>query len=76
MWSRAGTNSADPGGEFSVDHSACQTTESGPHVNDIINSSRTKAWAMVDAAMQVHIERHLINLWCKSSIIVINPLLQ
>ncbi|XP_042020468.1 protein ALWAYS EARLY 3-like [Salvia splendens] len=52
MWSRAGTNSADPGGEFSVDHSACQTTESGPHVNDIINSSRTKAWAMVDAAMQ------------------------
>ncbi|KAL1539095.1 protein ALWAYS EARLY 3-like [Salvia divinorum] len=49
LWSRPCTNSADPGGEFSVDHSACQ---SGPHVNDIINSSRTKARAMVDAAMQ------------------------
>ncbi|XP_057806018.1 protein ALWAYS EARLY 3-like isoform X2 [Salvia miltiorrhiza] len=52
LWSRPGTNFADPGGEFSLDRSACQTIESGPHVNEIIDSSRTKARAMVDAAMQ------------------------
>ncbi|KAL1536274.1 protein ALWAYS EARLY 3-like [Salvia divinorum] len=44
LWLGQGTNSAD--------RSACHTNESGPHVNEIIDSSRTKAHAMVDAAMQ------------------------
>ncbi|KAI3459287.1 hypothetical protein Pfo_015950 [Paulownia fortunei] len=51
-WPRPGTNFADPGDELSFDRSACQTCESGSHANEIIDSSRTKARAMVDAAVQ------------------------
>lgn len=54
LWSRPGASFADPGGEFSFDRFT-QTAEAGLHVNEIIDSSRTKARAMVDAAMQVHI---------------------
>ncbi|KAK6130488.1 hypothetical protein DH2020_035746 [Rehmannia glutinosa] len=47
------THLADPGGTLSsVDRSACQTHEVGSHVNEIMDSSRTKARTMVDAAMQ------------------------
>ncbi|KAL0368247.1 UNVERIFIED_CONTAM: protein ALWAYS EARLY 3 [Sesamum calycinum] len=50
---RPGSNLADPGGELSsCDRSACQNHDSGSHANEIINSSRTKARAMVDAAVQ------------------------
>ncbi|KAG6394794.1 hypothetical protein SASPL_145384 [Salvia splendens] len=52
LWLGQGTNSADPGSKFSLDRSACHTNELGPHVNEIIDSSRTKACVMVDAAMQ------------------------
>ncbi|KAL0393230.1 UNVERIFIED_CONTAM: protein ALWAYS EARLY 3 [Sesamum radiatum] len=52
-WPRPGSNLADPGGELSsCDRSACQNHDSGSHANEIINSSRTKARAMVDAAVQ------------------------
>ena len=57
LWLGQGTNSADPGIEFSLDRSACHTNELGPHVIEIIDSSRTKACVMVDAAMQVPIEK-------------------
>lgn len=36
----------------SLDRSACQPPESGEHVNEIIESSRTKARTMVDVAIQ------------------------
>ncbi|XP_011071459.1 protein ALWAYS EARLY 3 [Sesamum indicum] len=52
-WPRPGTNLADSGGELSsFDRSACQNHDSGSHANEIIDSSRTKAQAMVDAAVQ------------------------
>lgn len=50
-WAKPGNNFAEFGGDFSLER--VQTIESGPHVNEIIDSSRTKARAMVDAAMQV-----------------------
>ncbi|XP_051152756.1 protein ALWAYS EARLY 3-like isoform X2 [Andrographis paniculata] len=40
------------GGLSSLDHSACQTLESESHANEIINVSRTKARAIVDAAIK------------------------
>lgn len=44
----------DPGGQLSsFDCSTCHTQESGPHVAEIVESSRTKAQIMVDVAMQV-----------------------
>ncbi|KAL2459632.1 Protein ALWAYS EARLY 3 [Forsythia ovata] len=47
------TNFGDPGDVLSCfDTSACQPDESGSHMNEIINSSRTKALTMVDAALQ------------------------
>lgn len=52
-WSKPGTNFVEFGNELSFDRG--QTIESGPHVNEIIDSSRTKARAMVDAAMQVYL---------------------
>ncbi|PIN18023.1 Retinoblastoma pathway protein LIN-9/chromatin-associated protein Aly [Handroanthus impetiginosus] len=52
-WPRPVTNVADPGGTLSsFDRSACQTHEVGSHVNEIMDSSRSKARTMVDAAMQ------------------------
>ncbi|XP_062175130.1 protein ALWAYS EARLY 3 isoform X2 [Alnus glutinosa] len=43
----------DPGGQLSsFDCSTCHTQESGPHVAEIVESSRTKAQIMVDVAMQ------------------------
>ncbi|KAL8486249.1 hypothetical protein ACS0TY_023092 [Phlomoides rotata] len=51
-WSRSGTSFADRGGVFSSARSASQTCESGTHVNEIVDSSRVEARAMVDAAMQ------------------------
>lgn len=43
----------DPGGQLSsFDGSTCHTQESGPHVAEIVESSRTKAQIMVDVAMQ------------------------
>ncbi|XP_047978072.1 protein ALWAYS EARLY 3-like [Salvia hispanica] len=44
---------ANPGNTFnSFDRSACQTQEVGSHVNEIMDSSKTKAQTMVDAALQ------------------------
>jgi hypothetical protein len=44
----------DPGGQLSsFDCSTCHNQESGPHVAEIIESSRTKAQIMVEVAMQV-----------------------
>lgn len=37
----------------SFDHSAYQTPESGPHVVEVVESSRSKAQKMVDVAVQV-----------------------
>ncbi|KAL8524983.1 hypothetical protein ACS0TY_014569 [Phlomoides rotata] len=52
-WPRPVSNLADPGSTLSsFDRSACQTQEVGAHVNEIMDSSRTKARTMVDAAMQ------------------------
>ncbi|KAG8369996.1 hypothetical protein BUALT_Bualt14G0071700 [Buddleja alternifolia] len=52
-WPSPVNNHADSGGALSsFDRSACQTDESGSHVNEIMDSSRTKARTMVDAAMQ------------------------
>ena len=46
---------ANPGNTFnSFDRSACQTQEVGSHVNEIMDSSKTKAQTMVDAALQVN----------------------
>lgn len=46
----------DPVGQSSYfDCSTCQSQESGPHVTEIVESSRTKAQTMVDVAMQVRI---------------------
>ncbi|KAL3641971.1 hypothetical protein CASFOL_012786 [Castilleja foliolosa] len=49
---RPSTNFADPSDGFSLDHPSSQTSEPGPHANEIIVSSRTKARAMVAAAIQ------------------------
>ncbi|KAK3038981.1 hypothetical protein RJ639_027466 [Escallonia herrerae] len=47
------TNLGDSDGILnSFDDSASHTEESGSHVNEIVESSRTKAHTMVDAAMQ------------------------
>ncbi|KAG8372968.1 hypothetical protein BUALT_Bualt12G0122200 [Buddleja alternifolia] len=52
-WPRLVTNLADSGGALnSLDHSARQSQESGSQANEIIDSSRAKARAMVDAAIQ------------------------
>ncbi|KAL1543106.1 protein ALWAYS EARLY 3-like isoform X2 [Salvia divinorum] len=52
-WPRPLLGFADPGSAFnSFDRSACQTQEVGSHVNEIMDSSRTKARTMVDAALQ------------------------
>lgn len=52
-WPRPVTNLADPGSTLtSYDRSASQAQEVGAHVNEIMDSSRTKARTMVDAAMQ------------------------
>ncbi|KAK4425827.1 protein ALWAYS EARLY 3 [Sesamum alatum] len=52
-WPRPVSNHADAGGTLnSSDRSAYQTEESGSNVNEIMDSSRTKARKMVDAAMQ------------------------
>lgn len=54
-WPRPVTNFADPGSALtSYDRPASQTQEVGAHVNEIMDSSRTKARTMVDAAMQVN----------------------
>ncbi|XP_059445242.1 protein ALWAYS EARLY 3 isoform X2 [Corylus avellana] len=43
----------DPGGQLnSFDCSTCHNQESGPHVTEIVESSRTKAQIMVEVAMQ------------------------
>lgn len=55
-WSRPDASFADFGGELYFNHSASQTSDSVSHVNEIIDSSKTKAQAMVDAAVQVHLE--------------------
>uniref|UniRef100_A0A5B6Z075 SANT domain-containing protein n=1 Tax=Davidia involucrata TaxID=16924 RepID=A0A5B6Z075_DAVIN len=53
MWPRPTVNFGDSGGLLSsIDHSASHTQESGSHANEIVESSRTKARTMVDAAMQ------------------------
>ncbi|GFQ03980.1 protein always early 3 [Phtheirospermum japonicum] len=51
-WPRPGTNSGDPGDGFSLNHPSSQTSEPVSHATEIIDSSRTKARAMVAAAMQ------------------------
>ncbi|XP_042037085.1 protein ALWAYS EARLY 3-like isoform X2 [Salvia splendens] len=52
-WPRPLLGLADPGNTFnSFDRSACQTQEVGSHVNEIMDSSKTKARTMVDAALQ------------------------
>ncbi|KAH6808743.1 hypothetical protein C2S51_026526 [Perilla frutescens var. frutescens] len=52
-WPRTLMGLADPGSTLSsFDRSACQTQEVGAHVNEIMDSSRTKARTMVDAALQ------------------------
>ncbi|KAL0376476.1 UNVERIFIED_CONTAM: protein ALWAYS EARLY 3 [Sesamum calycinum] len=53
MWPGPVSNHADAGGTLnSSDRSAYQTQESGSNVNEIMDSSRTKARKMVDVAMQ------------------------
>lgn len=53
-WSKTMAGLGDLGGlSSSFDHSAYQSQESGPHVAEIIESSRTKAQKMVDVALQV-----------------------
>ncbi|KAF7144937.1 hypothetical protein RHSIM_Rhsim04G0219400 [Rhododendron simsii] len=50
---RTAANLGDSGGPLSsVDQPANHLQESGPHVHEIVESSRTKARTMVDAAMQ------------------------
>ncbi|XP_058209241.1 protein ALWAYS EARLY 3 isoform X2 [Rhododendron vialii] len=50
---RTTANLGDSGGPLSsVDQPANHLQESGPHVHEIVESSRTKARTMVDAAMQ------------------------
>ncbi|CAA0817669.1 Protein ALWAYS EARLY 3 [Striga hermonthica] len=44
--------SADPSDGFSLDGASCQTHEPDSHANEIIDSSATKARAMVAAAVQ------------------------
>ncbi|XP_020552958.1 protein ALWAYS EARLY 3-like [Sesamum indicum] len=52
-WPGPVSNHADAGGTLnSSDRSAYQTQESGSNVNEIMDSSRTKARKMVDVAMQ------------------------
>lgn len=47
-------NLGETGGHVhSLDHPASPITESGSHVAEIVESSRTKARTMVDAAVQV-----------------------
>jgi hypothetical protein len=48
------TSLGDPGGQLSsFDCCTGHTQESGSHVDEIVESSRTKARTMVDVAMQV-----------------------
>lgn len=57
------TDLADPGSTLSsFDRSACQTHEVGSHMNEIMDSSKTKARTMVDAAMQVNKSTPHFNL--------------
>ncbi|GER33135.1 hypothetical protein STAS_09245 [Striga asiatica] len=49
---RTGSYSADPSDGFSLDRASCQTHEPTSHTNEIIDSSATKARAMVAAAVQ------------------------
>ncbi|XP_057485696.1 protein ALWAYS EARLY 3-like isoform X1 [Actinidia eriantha] len=52
-WSKAAVNFEEPNGSSSAfDQPANHTEESGTHVHEIVESSRIKAKAMVDAAMQ------------------------
>lgn len=46
----------------SFDHSAYQTPESGPHVAEVVESSRSKAQKMVDVAVQVRKTNKLLLL--------------
>ncbi|KAH7573585.1 hypothetical protein JRO89_XS03G0176700 [Xanthoceras sorbifolium] len=53
IWSKSIASLGEPGGHSSsLDHSVYQTLESGSHVAEIVESSRTEAQKMVDAAMQ------------------------
>ncbi|KAL1548485.1 protein ALWAYS EARLY 3-like isoform X2 [Salvia divinorum] len=53
VWPRPLLGLADPDSTFnSFDRSTFQTQELGSHVNEIMDSSRTKARTMVDAALQ------------------------
>lgn len=52
---RPAANLTDPGNTLSSsDHSVRQTQEMGAHVNEIMDSSSTKARRMVEAAMLVN----------------------
>lgn len=54
LWSKSMASLGDPSAHSSsFDYMAYQTQESGSHVAEIVESSRTKAQKMVDAAVQV-----------------------
>lgn len=68
-WPGPVTNFVDPGVLGTFDHCTSQSQESEFFVNEIIESSKTKARTMVDAAVQVHSQSAVIyvGIFSKSS---------